>query len=140
MGNHVCMVRRHELSDLEWEALSGLLPRSSSGRPRSDDRRVLNGIVWKLRTGSAWRDVPERYGPWRTVYTRFRRWALDGTFTRILVAIQARKSAAGDIYWLVSVHSTVARAHLADGARGRRQGRGAKYVVTPSQASRGTPP
>ncbi|MFB7174161.1 transposase, partial [Streptomyces sp. NPDC056254] len=76
------MVRRHELTDVEWEALSGLLPQSSSGRPRLDDRRVLNGIVWKLRTGSAWRDVPERYGPWRTLYTRFRRWALDGTFTR----------------------------------------------------------
>lgn len=57
MGDHVGMVRRHELTDVEWEVLSGLLPRSSSGRPRLDDRRVLNGIVWKLRTGSAWRDV-----------------------------------------------------------------------------------
>ncbi|WP_405786512.1 transposase [Streptomyces sp. NBC_01367] len=54
------MVRRHELTDVEWEALAGLLPRSSSGRPRLDDRRVLNGIVWKPRTGAAWRDVPAR--------------------------------------------------------------------------------
>ncbi|MFE5829311.1 transposase [Streptomyces sp. NPDC056488] len=69
------MARRHELTDAEWEVLSGLLPRASSGRPRLDDRWVLNGIVWKLRTGSAWRDVPERYGSWRTLYTRFRRWA-----------------------------------------------------------------
>ncbi|MFJ5786502.1 IS5 family transposase [Streptomyces hydrogenans] len=117
------MVRRHELTDVEWEALSGLLPRSSSGRPRLDDRRVLNGIVWKLRTGSAWRDVPDRYGPWRTLYTRFRRWALDGTFTRMLAAVQAERDAAGDIDWLVSVDSTVARAHQ-HAAGARKKGRG----------------
>ncbi|MFE5509614.1 IS5 family transposase [Streptomyces sp. NPDC056529] len=122
------MVRRHELTDVEWEALSGLLPRSSSGRPRVDDRRVLNGIVWKLRTGSAWRDVPERYGSWRTLYTRFRRWALDGTFTRMLAVVQAEKDAAGDIDWLVSVDSTVARAHQhAAGARKKGRSRGTKY-------------
>lgn len=127
------MVRRHELSDLEWEVLSALLPRSSSGRPRLDDRRVLNGIVWKLRTGTAWRDVPARYGPWQTLYTRFRRWALDGTFTRMLAAVQAEKDAAGDIDWLVSVDSTITRAHQhAAGARKKGQGRGTKYVITPS--------
>src|SRR3954464_13353590 len=76
----LAVVRRHELSDAEWAVLSRLLPSSgTAGRPRSDDRVVLNGIVWKLRTGSAWRDVPERYGSWQTLYTRFRRWALDGT-------------------------------------------------------------
>ncbi|MFF6834716.1 transposase, partial [Streptomyces sp. NPDC012438] len=101
------VVRRHELSDAEWAVLSRLLPSSgTAGRPRSDDRAVLNGIVWKLRTGSAWRDVPERYGSWQTLYTRFRRWALDGTFSRMLRAIQAEKDAAGDIQWLVSVDST----------------------------------
>ncbi|WP_406517421.1 IS5 family transposase [Streptomyces sp. NBC_00134] len=105
------MVRRHELSDEEWDVLSRLLPRAETGRPRRDDRVVLNGIVWKLRTGSAWRDVPERYGSWRTLYTCFRRWALDGTFSRMLEAAQARKDAVGDIDWLVSVDSTIARAH-----------------------------
>ncbi|MFF7183618.1 IS5 family transposase [Streptomyces sp. NPDC008121] len=119
------MVRRHELTDVEWEVLSGLLPRASSGRPRLDDRVVLNGIVWKLRTGTAWRDVPARYGPWQTLYTRFRRWALDGTFTKMLTAVQAEKDAAGDIDWLVSVDSTVARAHQhAAGARKKGQGTG----------------
>lgn len=127
------MVRRHELSDLEWEALNALLPRSSSGRPLLDDRRVLNGIVWKLRTGTAWRDVPARYGSWRTLYTRFRRWALDGTFMRMLATVQAEKDGAGDIDWLVSVDSTVARAHQhAAGARKRGEGRGTKRVITPS--------
>lgn len=57
------MIRRHELTDQEWDALKELLPPGRMGRPREDDRRVLNGIVWKIRTGSAWRDVPERYGP-----------------------------------------------------------------------------
>ncbi|MFB6890956.1 IS5 family transposase [Kitasatospora sp. NPDC056327] len=106
------MVRRHELSDAEWAVLSRFLPASGvAGRPRSDDRLVLNGIVWKLRTGTSWRDVPERNGSWQTLYTRFRRWALDGTFSRMLQAIQAEKDAAGDIDWLVSVDSTIVRAH-----------------------------
>ncbi|MFI8170925.1 transposase [Streptomyces sp. NPDC085931] len=69
------MIRRHELSDAEWAFVQPLLPRSQRGRRRLDDRTVLNGIVWKFRTGTAWRDVPERYGSWATLHTRFRRWA-----------------------------------------------------------------
>ncbi|MFD8012265.1 IS5 family transposase [Streptomyces sp. NPDC058955] len=111
-------MRRHELSDAEWEFVRPLLPESLRGRKRLDDRRVLNGIVWKFRTGTAWRDVPERYGPWATLHTRFRRWAADGTFDRMLRAAQARADAAGDVEWLVSVDSTVVRAHQhAAGAR-----------------------
>ncbi|MGZ3113416.1 IS5 family transposase [Streptomyces sp. H62] len=104
-------MRRHELSDAEWEFVRPLLPVSPRGRKRLDDRKVLNGIVWKFRTGTAWRDVPERYGPWATLHTRFRRWALDGTFERMLQAAQAHADAAGDIDWLVSVDSTTVRAH-----------------------------
>ncbi len=112
------MIRRHELSDAEWEFVRPLLPESLRERKRLDDRRVLNGIVWKFRTGTAWRDVPERYGPWATLHTRFRRWAADGTFDRMLRAAQAKADAAGDIEWLVSVDSTVVRAHQhAAGAR-----------------------
>ncbi|MGW7309942.1 IS5 family transposase [Streptomyces sp. NPDC054835] len=125
-------MRRHELSDAEWEFVRPLLPESLRGRKRLDDRRVLNGIVWKFRTGTAWRDVPERYGPWATLHTRFRRWAADGTFDRMLRAAQAKADAAGDIEWLVSVDSTVVRAHqhaaggpkkgLRDPALGRSRG------------------
>ncbi|MFI6360708.1 IS5 family transposase [Streptomyces sp. NPDC050743] len=112
------MIRRHELSDAEWEFVRPLLPVSSRGRKRPDDRRVLNGIVWKFRTGTAWRDVPERYGSWATLHTRFRRWAADGTFERMLRAAQVRADAVGDIDWLVSVDSTIVRAHQhATGAR-----------------------
>nr|WP_240512507.1 IS5 family transposase [Streptomyces griseoruber] len=104
-------MRRHELCDAEWEFVRPLLPASLRGRKRLDDRRVLNGIVWKFRTGTAWRDVPERYGSWATLHTRFRRWAADGTFERMLRAAQAQADAAGDIDWLVSVDSTIVRAH-----------------------------
>ncbi|NUP16742.1 MAG: transposase [Streptomyces sp.] len=69
------MIRRHELSDAEWEFVRPLLPKPLRRRKRLDDRRVLNGIVWKFRTGTAWRDVPQRYGPWATLPTRFRTWA-----------------------------------------------------------------
>ncbi|MGO4752611.1 transposase [Streptomyces sp. 2MCAF27] len=82
------MIRRHELSDAEGEFVRSLLSESLWGRRRSDDRAVLNGIVWKFRTRVAWRDMPERYGPWATLHTRFRRWAKDGTFERMLQAAQ----------------------------------------------------
>ncbi|MFI7085620.1 transposase [Streptomyces anulatus] len=69
------------MSDAEWEFFRPSLPESlRKGGKRLDDRRVLNGIVWKFRTGTAWRDGPDRYGPWATLHTRFRRWAADGTF------------------------------------------------------------
>ena len=118
MVDHGRVIRRHELSDVEWEFVRPLLPVSARGRKRLDDRMVLNGIVWKFRTGVAWRDVPERYGSWATLHTRLRRWAKDGTFERMLRAAQAKADAAGDIDWLVSVDSTVVRAHQhAAGAR-----------------------
>lgn len=112
------MICRHELSDAEWEFLRPLLPGASCGQKRLDDRTVLNGIVWKFRTGTAWRDAPERYGSWHTSHTRLRRWALDGTLERMLKAAHARADAAGEVGWLVSVDPTVVRAHQhAAGAR-----------------------
>ncbi|MER5184034.1 transposase [Streptomyces sp. NPDC002896] len=71
--DHGRAIRRHELSDAEWELLSPLQPRSGMGRPRLDDRMMLNGIVWKFRPGAGWRDVPDRYGSRATLHTRFRR-------------------------------------------------------------------
>ncbi|MFI0036350.1 transposase [Streptomyces mutabilis] len=69
------------------------------------------GMVYKIRPGISRRDMPERYGPWQTVYTRYRRYALDGVFSRALQQIQARSAAARDIDWLVRIHSTIVRAH-----------------------------
>lgn len=94
---------------------------------------VLNGIVWKFRSGVAWRDVPERYGPWATLHTRFRRWAADGTFDRMLRAAQATVDAAGDIEWLVSVDSTIVRAHQ-HAAGARKRGSAARHSAGPGAA------
>ncbi|WP_107486684.1 IS5 family transposase [Streptomyces sp. 13-12-16] len=116
------MVRRHELTDQEWELLAPLIPRAATGRPRVSDRQVINGMVYKIRTGISWRDLPERYGPWQTVYPRFRRYAIDGVFTRALQQIQARADAAGDIDWLVQIDSTIVRAHQHAAATGRKGG------------------
>ena len=70
---------RFDLSDREWSIIEELLPNKPRGVPRTDDRRVLNGIFYVLRTGSPWRDLPERYGPYTTVYNRFNRWAKAGS-------------------------------------------------------------
>jgi transposase len=129
--DHGVVIRRHELTDAEWELLQPLLPRPALGRPRLDDRQVLNGIVWKFRTGTAWRDVPERYGSWATLHTRFRRWAKDGTFDRMLQAAQAKADAAGDIDWLVSVDSSIVRAHQ-HAAGARKGGSAARRSAAPA--------
>jgi transposase len=69
---------RFDLSDAEWSLIKPLLPNKPRGVARVNDRRVLNGIFYVLRTGSPWRDLPERYGPYTTVYNRFNRWARAG--------------------------------------------------------------
>lgn len=91
-------------------------------------------MVYKIRTGVSWRDLPERYGPWKTVYTRFRRYALDGVFTRALEQIQAHADAAGDIDWLVQIDSTIVRAHQHAAATGRKGGSTVRTnrTITPS--------
>jgi transposase len=114
------MPRRHDLTDEQWARLAPLLPRRKPGRPRQDDRRFLHDILWTLRTGAPWRDLPERYGPWQTVYTRFRRWTQAGVWDRLLAAVQRQADAAGDLDWAVQiVDGTVVRAHQhAAGAKG----------------------
>ena len=69
---------RYELSDFEWNIIQPIPPNKSRGVPRVDDRRVLNGIFWVLRSGAPWRDMPERYGPYTTAYNRFSRWRKAG--------------------------------------------------------------
>ncbi|MER5460495.1 transposase [Streptomyces sp. NPDC002668] len=73
-------IRRHKLSDAEREFVRPLLPESPRSRKRVDDHRVRTGIVRRFRIGTAWWDVPQRYGSWTTLPTRFHRWATDGTF------------------------------------------------------------
>ena len=113
---------RADLTDAQWAALEPLLPVGKKrGRPRRWERRqLIDGIRWRTRAGVPWRDVPERYGPWESVYGLFRRWQRDGTWAAILTGLQAGADAAGLITWDVSVDSTVVRAHQhAAGARKR---------------------
>ena len=79
--------RRYELTDFEWSIIEPLLPNKPRGVPRADDRKVLNGIYWRLRTGSPWADIPERYGPETTCYNRFVRWGRIGVWDRIFAAV-----------------------------------------------------
>ncbi|MFJ8137402.1 IS5 family transposase [Streptomyces sp. NPDC096013] len=105
-------MRRHELTDPAWSVIEPLLAPSRMGRPVRDRRQVVNGILWKLSTGAAWRDLPERYGPWKTVYERFRRWSADGTWDRLLAHVQQHCDAVGAVDWsVVCVDSTTVRAH-----------------------------
>ena len=71
-------MNRYEMTEFEWRVIEPLLPNEQLGVPRVDDRRVLNGIFWVLRSGSPWRGLPERYGPCTTCYNRFRRWTKAG--------------------------------------------------------------
>lgn len=98
--------RRYELTDREWSILSPLLPNKPRGVPRVDDRRVLNGILWRFRTGSPWSEIPERYGPFTTCYNRFVRWRKAGVWDRLLAAVSAAYD--GDI---VMIDSTCVRVH-----------------------------
>jgi transposase len=91
---------RHELTPEQWSLIEPLLsPVARTGRPPKDRRLMLNGILWILRTGAPWRDVPERFGPWRTVYGYFQQWRSDGTFDRLLEALQIRLDRQGKIDW-----------------------------------------
>jgi transposase len=78
---------RYDLSDAEWNIIEPLLPNKPRGVPRVNDRRVLNGIFWRLRSGAPWADIPERYGPPTTCYNRFVRWRKSGTWDQLLKTV-----------------------------------------------------
>lgn len=94
-------MKRHEVTDEQWEVIQPILPKrtAKTGRPPSDPRLMLNGILWILRTGSPWRDLPERFGPWQTVYDHFAKWRALGAYDRILEALHIRLDADGSIDW-----------------------------------------
>ena len=80
---------RYELDDYEWGVIQPMLPNKPRGVPRVDDRRVLNGIIWVLRSGAPWRDLPKRYGPPTTFYNRFVRWRRAGIWDGIMNGLAA---------------------------------------------------
>jgi transposase len=118
------MRRRHELTEEQWERLAPLLPpqKPNVGRPNRDHREILNGILWRLKTGAPWRDLPDQYGKWQTVYSRFRRWQRQGIWDRVLAALQVEADAQGQVDWTLHfVDGSVVRAH--QHAAGAKRGR-----------------
>jgi transposase len=107
---------RYDLTDFEWRVIAPLLPNKPRGVPRVDDRRVLNGIFWVLRSGAPWRDMHERYGKWNSVYVRFRRWAEQGVWDALLQTL-VDLGLTDD--WQHMIDSTTVRGHVsAAGGKG----------------------
>ena len=109
---------RRDLTDAQWKRLQPLLPPqrhgkgSKGGHPAEDHRRIINGMLWIDRTGAPWRDLPECYGPWSTISTRFYRWTKIGLWDRILSALQEQADAKGELDWEAHyVDGSVIRAH-----------------------------
>lgn len=126
-------MRERELTDEQWAALEPHLPpqRPPTGRPARDHRLIVEGILWRLRTGAPWRDLPARYGPWQTVYTRFRRWQRAGVWDRVLAALLAAADARGALDWsLHFLDGTTIRAH--PHAAGAKKG----AAIRPSAAAK----
>jgi transposase len=111
---------RHDLTDEQWALLEPLLPDRTRvrGGQWKDHRQVINGVMWRTRAGSPWRDLPVSFGHWKTVYNRHRRWSADGTWEKILDGLRAGCDVAEGADWELSVDATVIRAHHhAAGAR-----------------------
>lgn len=114
---------RHQLTDEQWRLIADVFPApASTGRPQRDRREVVGGILWILRTGSPWRDLPEEFGPWKTVWDLFDTWNSDGTLDEILHRLQAAKMEAGEIdaeLWCIDgTHIRAARCAAGGGKKG----------------------
>lgn len=102
------MGKRYELSDAQWQRIEALLPgkKGDPGRTAADNRLFVNGVLWVLRSGAHWHDLPERYGKWKSVHTRFARWAKNGTWERVFnILTKDRKNE------YLMLDTTLVRAH-----------------------------
>ena len=101
-------IKRYELSDVQWERIAALLPgkRGDPGRTATDNRLFVNGCLWVLRSGARWCDLPDRYGKWKSVHTRFSRWAKAGVWETIFTALTRDRD---NLYLMID--STIIRAH-----------------------------
>ena len=129
------MLRRYELTDDEWNRVAPLLPPENSGkqgRPSKCNRTILNGIVWIARSGAPWRDLPERYGSWQTVYSRFRKWIEDGILDNIfrVLSLEAELTELSIDASIVQAHQ-----HSAGAKKGGHQTKLDTAVVEPAQKS-----
>ena len=118
IGVHKMPIKRYEISDYQWDQIKHLFPTAKTGRLPKDNRVIFNAVLWITQSGAAWRDLPERYGSWKTVYSRFCRWRDDGTLQSIFEALSADAD-----YENLSIDSTMIKAHQhSAGAKKGRQG------------------
>lgn len=115
------MIRDGVISDELWSIIEPVMPQDAGrpGRPWNDHRITLEGIIWRFRVGSPWRDVPGAFGPYQSVWQRHRLWSTDGTYVAILAAVREHYGVEdGDVEAILSIDSTIVRAHQhAAGAR-----------------------
>ena len=117
-------MRRYELADEQWALIEDLFPIPSMGRPRRPDREMLNAALWVLCSGATWRDLPDRFGPWQTAYSRFRRWRQEGRFDQILKRLHLRLDTQGLIdYQSWMVDATYIRASKAAAGAAKKKDR-----------------
>ena len=118
------MVKRYEVSEAQWHRIAELLPGKAGdpGRTGADNRMFVNGVLWMLRSGARWSDLPERYGKWKSVHKRFTRWAKAGVWERVFDSL----TGAPDNQYLM-LDTTLVRAHqqAATGKGGPESGSGA---------------
>ena len=116
-------MKRHELTDEQWALIEPMVPPGSActGRPTRDRRTLVNGIFWILHTGAPWRDLPERFGPWQTVYHHFAKWRREGVFAEIIEVLQVTLDDRGLIDWdlwcIDGAHVRAARAAAGAGKK-----------------------
>ena len=117
------MTRAAVLSDDMWARIEPLLPpvKGAMGKPMKPHRPLVEGAIYRFRTGVAWRDLPADFGPWQTVWKRHHRFSLDGTWDSVLSALQSAADAEGDIDWRLSVDSTISRVHQHGASAARSQ-------------------
>ena len=99
-------MRRHELTNEQWKKIEPLLPKRTGPRAKKGDRRFVDGVLWVAKTGIPWRDLPKRYGNWKSVYNRFRNWARGDKWRQIFEALALRNDDVAGI-----MDATIVRAH-----------------------------
>lgn len=129
------MKKRYELTDQEWEQIADLFPKENTGRPgrpSKENRTMLNAMIWLARSGAPWRDLPERYGPWETVYSRFRKWIDDGILDNIfrILRLDAEREELSIDASIVQAHQ-----HSAGAKKGGQPVKSVIAVVVPVQKS-----
>ena len=129
----------YQLSGAQWEQIRDLLPQNGQrGGQWKDHRLMIDALLWALSDGGRWRNLPERFGPWQSVYDRFRNWTRRGLWDRILRRLQARKMHGGEIDWsLFCIDGTVVRAHQSAAGAGKKKRQAVSRRTMPSAAAKG---